>query len=119
MPTYCYTTGGGRTFDRVYPAGEAPGEIVVDGEKARRDFRAELRGCSISVRGGGRKSRAWPMEDFAAGVHASQAQELRDHFKKSGVPTEVTSDGDPIYTSHQHRKRALKCRGLHDKQSYC
>lgn len=54
----------------------------------------------------------------ASGVHASQAQELREHLADRGCPTEVTTDGDPIYTSAAHRKKALKCRGMFDKASF-
>lgn len=69
-----------------------------------------------------RNSRAirkgWPMECVASGVHASQAGELREHFKRHGVPTDVTHDGNPIYRDANHRKRALKCRGFVDKAAY-
>jgi len=58
------------------------------------------------------------MECIASGVNANQAGELRDFFAKSGVPTEVTSDGNPIYRNASHRRRALKARGFVDRSSY-
>ena len=61
----------------------------------------------------------WPFACVASGVHASQAGELRDFLQKSGVPTEVTVDGDPIYRNASHRKNALKVRGLVDRSSFC
>lgn len=65
------------------------------------------------------RKKIWPMKPcYASGVHASQAQELRDHLAKRGCPTEVTPSGDPIYTSAAHRKKALKIRGMHDKASF-
>ena len=62
--------------------------------------------------------KGWPMTCFASGVNAAQAGELRDHLAKSGVPTEVTPDGDPVYRDANHRRKALKARGLHDKNSF-
>lgn len=63
-------------------------------------------------------SKGWPLTCFASGVHADDAQKLRDEFKRLGVPTEVTKDGDPVYTSPEHRRRALKARGFVDRSSY-
>ena len=110
MPTYCYETDAGDVVERVYPMGKAPGSISFDGKVARRSFAAERKGMPAKS--------GWPMTCFASGVNASQAQELRDHFVKCGVPTEVTSDGDPIYRDPAHRKKALKVRGMVDKLSY-
>ena len=92
--------------------GDAPSEIIIEGfdKVFKRDFAAEQVG---------RPSRAgWPLTCFASGVNANQAGELRDHFKKHGCPTEVTRNGDPVYTSHSHRKRALKCRGIYDRAGF-
>ena len=60
----------------------------------------------------------WPIKCYASGVNADQAQELRDYLQDAGVKTEVTPDGDPVYTSPLHRKRALKARGFHDNNSF-
>lgn len=125
MPTYCYKTEEGDILERVFRMGEAPGEIHLPGGKtATRDYQAE--GVSGTVIGTdnptcrSKPKRPWPMAPcVASGVHASQAQELRDHLAERGCPTEVTNDGDPIYTSAAHRKKALKIRGFYDKASYC
>lgn len=87
-----------------------PVEIEVDGVVAKRSYRAERVGVP--------STKGWPLVCCASGVNASQAQELRDTFKRLGVPTEVTPGGDPVYTSAEHRRRALKARGLHDRAAY-
>jgi len=111
MPNYCYTSPAGELFEKYYKMGEAPSKIVLDnGTVVERDFAAEH---SPRQAGGG-----WPIECLGSSVHPSQAQELRDHFQASGVPTEVTREGRPVYRDKQHRERALKCRGLHDLNSF-
>lgn len=63
--------------------------------------------------------KGWPMAPcFASGVRPEQAQELRDYLRDKGVPTEVTRGGDPIYTSPEHQRRALKARGMHNKAGW-
>ncbi len=109
---YCFSTKDGQVEERNYPMGQAPESVTLDdGRVAERDFAAE----HLPRRAGS----GWPMVCFASGVNADQAGELRELFKKGGVPTEVTRDGDPVYTSAAHRKRALKLRGFFDKASYC
>jgi len=61
----------------------------------------------------------WPFECVASGVHPSQAGELREFFRSHGEPTEVTTQGDPVYRDMNHRRRALKLRGLVDRSSFC
>jgi hypothetical protein len=89
---------------------DVPKSVITDGhKKAARDFQAE----NLPKRAGG---SGWPMAPcFASGVNPEQAQELRDHFKRHGCPTEVTNDGDPVYRSPGHQKRALACRNMHNK----
>jgi len=60
----------------------------------------------------------YPMASYAVGVGASQVPEQREADRKAGVPTEYTSDGDPIFTSRGHRKKYLKHVGFHDRNSY-
>jgi hypothetical protein len=112
MLTYCFTTNDGLTVDRTFQMGHTPDSITLpNGKEAKRDIAAE--------HSGQRSGRAgWPIECYASGVHPDQAPELREHFEKHGCPTEVTRNGDPIYRDHQHRKRALACRGLHDNASF-
>ncbi len=106
--------------------GEAPSKILRDATRVdsdgtkvpygpvtfKRDFAAE-RG------GGSNHSKNWPMECFASGVNAAQAPELRKFFKKKGFECEVSVNGDPIYTSPSHRRKALKLRGFVDRAGYC
>ncbi len=108
MPTYCYSSEDGEVIERFYPMGNAPATIYQGAFK--RDFAAEHVGVPPKA--------GWPLTCYASGVNAVQAQELRDELKRCGVPTEVTVNGDPIYTSHEHRKKALKARGIHDRNSF-
>ena len=85
-----------------------PETIERDGKVFRRVWSAA----------GGASSKGWPLTCVASGVNAEDAQKLRDEFKRVGVPTEVTKDGDPVYTSPEHRRRALKARGFFDRSSY-
>ena len=122
MTTYCYSTEEGEIVERQFPAGKAPRIIRLDGGKlATRDYRAEGAGGFVKgTKNPVKPSRgAWPMKPcYASGVHTSQAGELRKHLKDRGCSTEVTPDGDPVYTSAAHRKKALKIRGMHDRNSF-
>lgn len=121
MPIYCFTTiYSGETIERLFPAGKAPPVVMDNGIHHVRDYQAEVAGQTAIVKGSSDKpKRTWPMRPcIASGVHADDAQELRDHLKKHGCPTEVTTDGNPIYTSAVHQGKALKCRGLHNKASF-
>jgi hypothetical protein len=111
MPIYCYITEGGETAERQHPMGKAPKTVRINGKRANRDFMAE-QGGRRAVDGG------WPIECVASGVHADQAQELRDFFKSHNCPTEVTNGGDPIYRNASHQRRALKVRNLHLNNSF-
>lgn len=112
MPVYCYSTGDGRTVDRVFRMGGAPLTVTLeDGSVASRDYRAEQVGRPS--RGG------WPLECEASGVHPSQAGELREFYERAGVPTEVTERGNPVYRDMHHRRRALRARGLFDRSAFC
>lgn len=125
MRTYLYRSRDGELHEYKLQFGcVIPEELVVsEGEishLAFRDRQAEVVTHSISVRGGsGNVRKTWPLECFGSGVHADQAPELRKHFKEHGVNVEVSKDGNPIYTSAAQRKKALKCRGLIDKASFC
>ena len=110
VPIYCYEHPNGTVYDRVFEAGKAPRSILVKGRVASRSYSAEATGVPAK--------KGWPMTCFASGVNANQAGELRDHLRKEGVATEVTPDGDPVYTDPAHRKRALRARGMVDKKSY-
>lgn len=112
MPVYCYKAKDGEVVDKVFRMGKAPKKITLaDGRVAERSFQAE----NLPRAAG----RGWPMEPcFASGVSATQAPELRKFFADHGCKTEVTNDGDPIYTSPGHRKKALKLRGMYDKSGY-
>ena len=108
MPTYCFQSEkSGLIIEKFFRIGKAPREIVEAGRRYLRSFAAEAVG--VPAKSG------WPMECLASGVAPQQAGELRDHFKKSGIKTEVSKDGNPIYRDKSHRDKALKSRGFHDK----
>ena len=112
MMVYCYSTDC-RTVERVFRMGEAPATVRLDdGTVASRDYRAERIG--VPARSG------WPIECLASGVNVSQADELRKFFREHGCSdVRVSADGNPVYESASQRKRALKARGLVDRNSYC
>ncbi len=110
MPLYCYETKTGEIVERMFDVGPPPSTILVDGVEAKRSFRSERVGVPATS--------GWPITCYASGVNARDADKLRDHLAERGVPTEVTPDGDPIYTDHAHRRRALKARGLVDRAGY-
>jgi len=121
MPLYCFTTEDGETVERMFSCDEVPERVQVGRKAAYRDRGSEhVRGFVVGSkapvkRGHGR----WPMEPcIASGVQPSQAGELCDYLKERGVPTEISKDGDPIYTSAAHRRKALKVRGIHDRNSF-
>ena len=106
---YCYRNGRDVIMES-FPCGEAPRFVMKGKRRFVRSYADEHKGVPATA--------GWPMEDYAAGVHADQAQELRDFLAKKGVPTDVSPEGNPIYRDAAHRRRALKARGLHDKSGY-
>jgi len=123
MPTYDFyhpVSGDRRTLEVPYSVfrGMARGldtegrEVYeIDGETWCREFAPS----SESQR---RVSAQWPLESAAAGVLPSQIAEERAHLRKCGVNVEFTKSGKAIFTSHEHRRKALKAMGLLDKLSY-
>lgn len=109
MATYAYRRGRSVVF-RQFRISERPAEIVIKGKVYKRSIGDE--GPSVPCTSG------WPIECYASGVCPDQADELRKFYRKHGVPTEVSSDGNPIYRNAAHRRKALKVRGLHDNSSY-
>ena len=123
--TYCYKLSSGEIVERIYEMGAAPQKVKVKGKGiAMRDFQAEgvsgqMVGTDNPTRAKKGPSQTWPMPPcVGSGVHPEQAGELRGHFKKHGLNIEVNSNGDPIYESAIQRRKALKCRRMHDRASY-
>ncbi len=113
MPLYCFKSRQGEKIEEFFLMFEIPDFVKIGRKKFFRDIAAEWKDGPSS----GNKGE-WPIVCYASGVHADQAQELRDHYKKHGCQTDVTSDGDPVFRDHQHMKRALKCRGQHHNNSF-
>jgi hypothetical protein len=115
MPHYCYQKPDGSIIERFMQMHEDHPQTITleDGVTADRCFAAERKTLQTETNPG------WPMEPCtSSGVQPWQAQELRDHLKRRGVPTEITSQGDPIYRSKAHRTAALKARGMHDRADF-
>jgi hypothetical protein len=110
MPIYCYELPYGGVVERAFMAGKAPKTVRVGRSVAKRAYTAERKSVPAT--------KGWPMECYASGVHPSQAGELREHLAKSGVPTEVTKHGDPVYRNAMHRRKALRARGIVDRSSF-
>lgn len=121
MAVYVFSTDSGTIVERIYPMGECPELVRVNGSVAYRNRTLE-NVHTVIKRGRGRVRSGhgkWPMEPcVASGVQPDQAQELRDFYKSRGLSVEVNNDGDPIYTSAEQRRKALKARGMFDKASY-
>jgi len=110
MPMYCYEDDCGKVHEMHFPMGVAPNSMHINGRYAIRCYAAESKGIPAS--------KGWPMTCVASGVNAADAGKLRDYLSSKGVPTEVTRDGDPVYRDANHRRKALKARGLFDKSSF-
>lgn len=113
MPIYCYelkSNGVTQVIERWSDTAKPPSSIIVNGKSAKRT----LKGQSLSVPA----TSGWPITCYASGVNAEDAGELRDHLAQKGVPTEVTPDGDPVYTDAVHQRKALKARGFRNKTDY-
>lgn len=59
----------------------------------------------------------WPLTSYAAGVHHKQIPEMRKFDKKHEVPTDYSSDGDPVFTGPKHRRKYCEAHGLFDRNA--
>ncbi len=62
----------------------------------------------------GRLSSTYPMVSNTMGCHPKQVKEFERLSREAGVPTNFTKAGDPILTSHTHRKKYAESRGFYD-----
>jgi len=121
MSLFVFSTATGDDVERVFPMGACPASVEIGGRIARRNRSLEyqhtfVKGTKTPVKRG---YGTWPMQGcVASGVQPNQAQELRDFYKKHSMNVEVNKDGDPIYISAKQREKALRIRGIHDKNSY-
>ena len=60
----------------------------------------------------------WPMTSEGAGVHPSQIAEAEAGSIARGVPVKFTKQGDAIFKSKEHRRKALKMFGMYDEDGY-
>ena len=111
---YCYRCPScGRTFERKLRLAECDTPQKCEcGAVAKRDLLAEHGGQRAGQSG-------WPMVSEAAGVHPDQIGEARELIRrKAGVDCQFTQDGNPIFTSMDHRRKCLRAMGYQDKLSY-
>jgi hypothetical protein len=110
MPRYTFVTDSGERFEHVCSVTEYSDTLVLeDGRIAHRDLCADLPTLNRP------SPSCWPMKPcVSTGVNAAQAGELRELFLKHGENVEITSGGDPVYTSARQRERCLKLRGFED-----
>lgn len=60
----------------------------------------------------------WPIPSLGLGGAVKDRDKLAEHLKKSGVPTEITSDGDPVCTSQHHQNKVAQALGFANKDRY-
>lgn len=110
MPTYCYTTKDGQTFERVYPASRYPKRIKVNGRVATLDIAAQHRHYRAAP-------GTWPLWSDAMGVHPSQIEEQREQDRKVGVSAEYDGMGRVKFISQAHRKSYCEAHGYFDQDA--
>lgn len=59
--------------------------------------------------------KGWPLTSNAMAVHPDSVDEARNLDKSLGVPTEYTTEGQPIFENRAHRRRFLRAHQFHDK----
>lgn len=105
----CGACGSQQEIARGMNDDELPVLCVKDGFVMSRDFQADF---------GKRKPCGnWPMESYAAGVHPKQISEMRAFDKKHEVPTDYTSEGDPVFRGPRHRRKYCEVHGLFDRNA--
>lgn len=66
---------------------------------------------------GGMPTNGYPFYSYAAGVGAENAKEAAEICRKSGHPTDFNADGEPKFTSQEHRRKFCKTFGLYDRNA--
>ena len=74
-----------------------------------RDYKADF--------GKQRFGDIWPYASYAAGVSPSEVPMMQEIDRKNGVPTDYSSDGDPIFRSKKHRKKYCEAHNLYDRNA--
>jgi hypothetical protein len=119
---YAYITDDGDRDDRVFPIGQAPATVQINGKVAHRDYAAELPTQTVAVRenvkkGHKQKIAKWPMRSDQLGVHPSEIPAEKAMLKERGI-TGVDFDqktGEAIVTK-KGRKDYARLYKLNDKK---
>jgi len=88
----------------------SPELCPIDSFVMDRDYRAEQTGFRNTPGN-------WPMVCWAAGGNPEDIPAMRKVDAEHGVPTDYTSDGDPILISPAHKKKYLRAHGLYDRNA--
>jgi len=111
MTTYTFTCSCSHTQEVIRPMSESDLPVLCDkcGFVMHRNYKADF--------GKQHHGDTWPMASYAAGVNPKQIPEMRKFDREHEVPTEYTSDGDPVFTGPKHRKKYCETHGLYDRNA--
>lgn len=101
-----------------HPTDPTQNQFFVDGKLVSKDdfelaFPSRL---DFNSAPGGHLPSCWPMVSDACMVHPDQIPEAHAHAVKIGVPTDFTSQGQPIFRDQAHRREYVRAQGMHDNQ---
>lgn len=103
------------TFEEFLTRVDVLREITLpDGAQARLVVEPTQRASRREMTG----RPGWPFACDAAAVHPDQLDEVRAIDRAHGLSVDYTSDGRPIFESHEHRRAYLRAHGLYDKLAY-
>ena len=115
MHVYCFKDPEtGTVYDAMYPRGEAPASIVVEGQRCPRDMPSEWQSQNIAG------DWAHPIVSQALGWHPSQMAELRAAAARDKVPLECVSDGRvvrPVFRNRSQRRQVCEWRNVIDQDA--
>ena len=112
MPQYSYKCPACGNKQTVIRSMKDSQKVVLCDEDSfvmQRDYQSDF--------GKQRFGDIWPYASYAAGVSPDQIPEMQKVDRENGVPTEYTSDGDPIFRSRRHRKKYCQVHNLYDRNA--
>lgn len=105
-------------FGFVMENQDSAGFLEFKGRKLRRDFNGEFARMNQNRKGRvSGKERVGPLNrtSVALGVHPSQVDECREHYRSIHPGIEFRNNGDVNFTSRGARKAFLKSTGQYDR----
>lgn len=115
MPQYSYRTDDGELVLVQMSVHEEQPEYITtyDGRVAKRDVASDFKGQTAKATPGN-----WPMLSDSMAVLPEQREEAMAAAAAAGVPTFFHEDGRPEFTSPKHKRRYLRSKGFHEKNSF-